>query len=454
MGSKSFHIPDQLVADVAEGRTIAYLGAGFTAACGMPGWGGLLRNLISAAAKAGSDVRSSAVESHSELVDSANLALSQGRYVLCASLIRSLLREMEIRDLVRRSFSSDVYRNASPVQKDRMKKRCLNIFRTPFRGIITTNYDTIIEDLWPKFAPKRFETVIGGDPQLGHLLFSSARARPFFFKAHGSLDSSSIVLSTEEYDRVYLAVSTTRRFLEAAMMTSSFLFVGCSLEDELLRIRRGLLIEFSGKLPLSYALVEMSPENQARADWLLRTCAVQSVYYVNRNGAHSKVDEFLEQLCVRATGQAAQSFGASVPLTAKEHLSLNLPQRLKGIGFKNEKILGCIRSSPDKQVNQDILLSMLQYSSDLQSAGFSDFSAEEFFYRVMFLIQIGLLREERDHAGRRFYILEDGVARHVSSAKAGVDAPSPSGPSRSVLRIHGQRATAESPPGAKNSRTR
>jgi hypothetical protein len=120
----------------------------------------------------------------------------------------------------------------------------------------------------------------------------------------------------------------------------------------------------------------------------------------------------VELLCDRANDHEADSLGTGATAT-RELMALDLRRRRQRIGRKNILIVRLILEAPDKRINQDILLSMLQTSGEVQSAGFGEFTAEEFFYRASFLIQIRLLREERDSSGRLFYMLEEGVARHL-----------------------------------------
>ena len=49
------------------------------------------------------------------------------------------------------------------------------------------------------------------------------------------------------------------------MLRYHIVFVGCSLEDEILRIRRKLCFDFSSRIPTAYALLPESENNVAES---------------------------------------------------------------------------------------------------------------------------------------------------------------------------------------------
>lgn len=94
-------------------------------------------------------------------------------------------------------------------------------------GVITTNYDRMVELLWPDFK------VFVGESQL---LFSDAQGVGEIYKIHGSADDpESIVLTAGDYERFaernpYLAAKLATIFVEHPI-----LFIGYSLDDANIR---------------------------------------------------------------------------------------------------------------------------------------------------------------------------------------------------------------------------
>lgn len=91
-------------------------------------------------------------------------------------------------------------------------------------GVITTNYDTLLEQVFPEFDP-----YIGQD----ELLLGDAQFIGEIYKIHGSLtDPSSMVLTTRDYEEIenknqYLAAKLLTIFAEHPVI-----FVGYSLNDD------------------------------------------------------------------------------------------------------------------------------------------------------------------------------------------------------------------------------
>lgn len=413
----SVALPDALLTDLARGRVVAYVGAGFTAVCGLPGWSQLLRELIGridgATAHRGTNARAKAAAQKL----AAERALEAKQFAYCASLVTAALPEQVIRDVLRDLFSARRYLACAEAERSRMKRRALSMFRTPYVGIITTNYDDVMEELF-QLSPRRFARIVGVDQALGSALYEATEREPFFFKMHGTLESGPIVLSTESYDRTYLADPIIGRFLSATMMRYALLFVGCSLEDRIVAMRRQLRLDFGGLIPPAYALLPMSPENEARAGWLLEYAQIEVIFYDNKRGGHVELDKVLEDLSRTSSNRAEARNGRAITRSVSGYLSESVQGRLASIGTRNRGILAFLASRPGRRIEQATVVQLLDASETLFEEPLVELDAEEFVYRVMFLHQIGLVDETEDTPGRIVYAVREEIARQLGRSPA------------------------------------
>src|SRR5262249_9396282 len=141
-GSSLMPEPFRLPADFRERlrarQCVAFVGAGFSMACGMPGWDGLLRKVLADA--------SNAFAESADRLQECESAIAQGQFSHAAESLRRLMADGEFDESVRLQFNSNVLRSAPEEKKARMLRRMENLVRAPWAGIVTTNYDELIED--------------------------------------------------------------------------------------------------------------------------------------------------------------------------------------------------------------------------------------------------------------------------------------------------------------------
>lgn len=411
-------LPDGLLSDLAAGRVVAYLGAGFTAVCGLPGWGKLLERLIDEIEGATSFKGATTRARGANVKIAAKKALAAGQYAYCASLVQGTLQESTIREVLVHTFGLHRYNESGEAERTRMKKRALSLFRTPVVGIITTNYDQVVEELMVRLSPRHFNRIVGVDSALGTTLFKSSERDPFFFKMHGTIETGPVVLSTESYDRVYLEDPVIRRFMSAVMLRHALLFVGCSLEDQIISMRRQLLLDFKGVIPPAYAILPLSPENEARAEWLQEYANIDVILYDNKKGNHQELDKILDVLSDASSERAQVRNGRAITRSVRGYLAEAIPERMKSIGTRNRGILAFIASRPGRKIEQSTVVQLLDASETLFEETLLELNAEEFVYRVMFLHQIGLVDEIEETPGRVLYAIRDDVSRQLAKTSA------------------------------------
>jgi hypothetical protein len=289
--SKPGVLPDQLRNYLVKGRCVAFVGAGFSRICGMPDWRGLMDALLEfCRQQCGSNAEMERLEACSRI-------LAGGQLINAADDLRSLLRPAEFSEFLRRQFDRQRFLSAPQPVRERMESRLRNIVAAPWAGIITTNYDQLIDD----FCTDWFQCN-GDDRALGYVLSRNER---FYVRLHSAAWRSKIVLTSEDYYKVYLSnpeIPTIQPFLRAAMISHQIVFIGCSLEDRLLDLRKEIFQAFDGEIPVAYALL---PDNQSNRDRVERLAkfAIRPILYPVELGPspeHQAVDTFLAEVAAVA----------------------------------------------------------------------------------------------------------------------------------------------------------
>lgn len=103
--------------------------------------------------------------------------------------------------------------------------------RIPFRAVLTTNYDTLIEGAYAAAASGRIPPVL---TQLDLAARPSLLRRSdfFIFKVHGHLDRpDSVVLGSRDYQEILFQTPGYRQFIETLFATHTVLFIGFGGQD-------------------------------------------------------------------------------------------------------------------------------------------------------------------------------------------------------------------------------
>lgn len=247
---------NDLLSSVRNKRALPFVGAGMSMPTGMPGWSKFLIKC----AKEG-NLNLGAVDS----------LLAEGKFEDCADMIITHLTEDWFNQKFRYNFSFDRNDIKGAVQL------LPDIFRS---GIITTNFDSILEEIFLK-NEKPFEHVsVGPKNDFSKYLSRGIHA---LFKIHGDIyNSKERVLTKAEYDICYgseVANFNTLipKFIKHVSTSYCLLFLGCSLTQDrtmsvLKKIKDGHLQE-GLSLPEHFALLslpETESERVAREKQLIR----------------------------------------------------------------------------------------------------------------------------------------------------------------------------------------
>lgn len=316
-------IPKALIDTILRGECVAFVGAGFSAPAGLPGWKDLLRNVLDLGKKRLGDAPE---------LDYVERRLEEGgshAYDEAAQILEDLLGE-EMLHLV-------AQRLKGPAENGKtMQQRRAWLYGIPFRSILTTNFDAILKGETP--APKAYGTHLRAEAPI----WSSGRfwggeaLPPPTLKLHGDVKTpESIVLSRRGYRRNLYRDPGYQAFLRALFAQQTILFLGFSFSDAYLNeLRSESLTLFAydqGMRPIAYALVNDAPEAMRR-------------HYLQNEGIH------LISFPTAVPGQDSPDFSGFDRLLEKLHTDTN-PIRRFADALQGKRILW-IDKHPDNNSHE------------------------------------------------------------------------------------------------------
>jgi hypothetical protein len=265
-------IPDLLLRAVRDGKCVLFVGSGLSSAAGYPGWSELVSTLVNAA-KTLPYARTKGLEEFEKERDLFTLA-EFARSALGISQYTTLLREQL----------------GKPV---RPTKAHLMVALTNYRGFISTNYDRLLETALTQarnWTPNTFTA-----DSISSLATALYNPEPFVFKLHGDIGSAeSIVLTSQDYDRLILRSPHVRSFLQAIFLNYTLIFIGYSLRDpDFQLVLRELTLIFQNYIPTHYALIPDAGE--FTVDHLLTRMNIQVIPYSPEDN-HKELSDILERL--------------------------------------------------------------------------------------------------------------------------------------------------------------
>ena len=193
----------------------------------------------------------------------------------------------------------------------------------PFRGILTTNYDTVLEAalgaLEPRFAYDNSLVIDEGSAGRVHeflmAMNNDKRMTRRIAHLHGKFEpASSVILGIEDYRNAYglnLAAENSPpenesklrfRLLWAVLATRRVVFIGFSMNDPYFN---KMLETVSGDLwrwdqSIHFAIMSISSKNaedsKARADRLRREYGISTVFYEDPDNSHQGLDRIIDDI--------------------------------------------------------------------------------------------------------------------------------------------------------------
>lgn len=299
----------QLIELVASGEAILIVGAGSSRRMGYPDWSGLIDQLENLA---------------SEYDFQRNEEKRKDDPLEYAEEIKSLIRQTD--NLGRyHALLYNLFKRKIP-SFDPFHERLVSL---PFRGILTTNYDTVLEAALGA-ALSDVEQAAASDNSLVINDDSAGRVHEFLramtdksltqriAHLHGRFDlASSVILSIEDYKQAYGLDLTGdqgqrdsgwtlhRKLLWAVLATRRAVFIGFSMDDPYLNkmletVSRDL---WEWGQSTHCAIMSISPEDaedsKDKAERLKSEYGVDTVFYEDFDNSHRGLDHIVAEISER-----------------------------------------------------------------------------------------------------------------------------------------------------------
>ena len=297
----------QLIELVTSGEAILIVGAGSSRRVGYPDWPGLLQKLEDLAIRWGDSFQRDEGKCENDPL----VYAEEIKSCVCKA---GNLGEYH-------ALLYNLFKQKTP-RFDYFHKMLVSL---PFRGILTTNYDTVLEA-----ALGEVEQVSASDNSLVIDDGSAVRVHEFLrtmtdssltrriAHLHGKFDpANSIILSIEDYKRIYGLELTAnppqrdsgwtlhRKILWAVLATRRVVFVGFSMNDpylnKMLEIVRRDLREW-GQVT-HYVIMSISPDSaedsKAKAARLKSEYGVDAVFYEDFDNSHRGLDHMVAEIFER-----------------------------------------------------------------------------------------------------------------------------------------------------------
>jgi len=278
-------IPPELITAIKNNKCILFVGAGISSKIkrtngkNLPTWGNFLKELLDFSMSKNVMFWNGS-EEIKNIIDKKNFLLAAQELQECTSLGEFA------------EFLNLVFRDPNVVPTETHK----NIYKIPFRAILTTNYDSLLEGAFTlthnglvpiKFTQEDLKTIS-----------SPLRNDDFFiFKVHGDIDRpESIILGSRNYNQILFRTPEYLHFLETLFTTHTVLFVGFSGNDvDMDFVIDRLSSIYSRTLHKHYILLPDNKYNLTEKRRLLLDKRIEVIDY-EYDSQHKEVDYFFNSL--------------------------------------------------------------------------------------------------------------------------------------------------------------
>ncbi|MDD6626888.1 MAG: SIR2 family protein [Lachnospiraceae bacterium] len=268
-------IPKQLLNSIRDGNCVLFAGAGTSMDAKMPSWNELVVALVDCLKEEYSDL------SDDELVELEKL-LCEGKYLVLA--------EYCLKKLGKYVFSQVLKQKLSCKGKKSFTHNLMA--QIPFKAVITTNFDSFIEQTNAAFG-RLYRTILPNDM---HILEDGLEGALPIIKIHGSYeDPESIVLTEAGIRELLFNKPQYREILTQYFVENTILFYGYSFKDsDIDFILQGIMADKRGKTRKHYAL--LPDVGKIEAEYLLDEYNIQAITFSTQTYGYLASREFLENI--------------------------------------------------------------------------------------------------------------------------------------------------------------
>ena len=278
-------VPQELIQRIISGKCVAVVGAGLSRGAGLPDWAGALKHVLAWAEKKGHPIR-----------DREQIDKMIGDKTADLLMIAAELSEQLGRTRYRQALNA-VFRPPGV----RPTEAHINLVSVPFAGVITTNYDKLIETAYA--AGGASPPLVCTHAQAPELSAIMAGEGTFILKAHGDIDQiETVILGRQDYQALLMNEAYSR-CMSLLCSQYTWLFLGFSLTDPDFRLTLdSCRAAFNGHTVNHYAVVpesEASPIHQRRFE---KDYGITVLTYKPSTQSHPEVAQFVRDITVSISG--------------------------------------------------------------------------------------------------------------------------------------------------------
>lgn len=275
-------VPYALENDYLNGKCVLFVGAGIssriTRADGtrVPNWNEFVKELIIFAY-----IRDCFDDIEKQILLD---MLNNNKLIPVAQIVIDELKESEFQ-----SFLSELFYGLEPNDPiyPLICKMC-------FRAIVTTNFDTLIEDAFQRFAPQKIKAWTQNDISENLCQIEDN----FLLKLHGTYErQATVVLGISGYLECIYKNHLMQEIMESLLLTNTFLFVGYSMSDPDMNEFIDYINAISGGNSRNhYMAIERGKISALERKYLRSHKNIIVIEYDNKTGLHEGLLDLLEEL--------------------------------------------------------------------------------------------------------------------------------------------------------------